>query len=213
MAARFPPRELVVNPAGWKENDMKARILLTGKLRDIGRILECLVVPLGPGLSPSEFRVVAIDSLRRAFLPLPLSQEEERELEEKVKALQEMPLEWWNAPSSGDSPELVAWIEFQAEKEDRRLEPPPQESAVHGPSATGKQPPPILLEKTTSTQEARGIVHLYREIAERGGHAAIDFREGEIVLQCTRPGDDTALWGRGAVPRTDSDEWVRICEA
>lgn len=64
----------------------------------------------------------------------------------------------------------------------------------------------------TPQAAAREIAAQFRAIQERGGHAAIDFRNGELVLRCTQPQPNPKTWGRGAVPQPYTQEWVRICE-
>lgn len=69
-------------------------------------------------------------------------------------------------------------------------------------------------EKTmniTSNEKAREIARQFEEIKARGGHAAIDFCNGELVLQCTRPDwQRPETWGRGAAPQTMDARWVRL---
>lgn len=69
-------------------------------------------------------------------------------------------------------------------------------------------------EKTmniTSNEKAWEIAIRFEEIKARGGHAAIDFHNGELVLQCTRPDwKRPETWGRGAAPQTMDARWVRL---
>jgi hypothetical protein len=68
--------------------------------------------------------------------------------------------------------------------------------------------------------ESKVALHLklvFDSIKARGGHAAIDFKNGELVLLCTKPSPDTSEWdtsewGRGACPQSYSAEWVRLAE-
>ena len=54
---------------------------------------------------------------------------------------------------------------------------------------------------------------LFDEIKARGGHAAIDYKDGELVLTCSKPDfRDKSTWGRGTVPQTPNNEWVRLNE-
>lgn len=64
----------------------------------------------------------------------------------------------------------------------------------------------------TITRTARALKAQFEAIRARGGHAAIDFRDGEIALRCTQPTSDPETWGRGAVPQTYNDDWVRLVE-
>lgn len=64
----------------------------------------------------------------------------------------------------------------------------------------------------TSAQKASEIAEQFRAIQARGGHAAIDFCNGELALVCTQPQPNLASWGRGAVPHPYADNWVRLCE-
>jgi hypothetical protein len=65
----------------------------------------------------------------------------------------------------------------------------------------------------TSNEYAKKIFDDYETIRKRGGHAAIDYRHGELVLQCTKPlNDELKTWGRGAVPMEYTPEWVRLVQ-
>lgn len=64
----------------------------------------------------------------------------------------------------------------------------------------------------TSTDKARHILMQFEAIRTQRGHAAIDFRNGELVLMCTKPTDNPKTWGRGAVPMTMTGDWVRLVE-
>lgn len=62
----------------------------------------------------------------------------------------------------------------------------------------------------TTTSEAYNILSFFEKMKAEGRHAAIDFKDGELMLSCTRPSQDPAIWGLGAVPQTQSDDWVRL---
>lgn len=64
----------------------------------------------------------------------------------------------------------------------------------------------------TTSKQAQSLVFQFQAIRERGGHAAIDFRDGEIMLTCTKPSSDPATWGAGAVPQAYTGAWVRLVE-
>lgn len=64
----------------------------------------------------------------------------------------------------------------------------------------------------TSSKQAHIIKATFDQIKSRGGHAAIDYKDGEIMLACTKPGPEQDTWGRGSLPQTYSDSWVRLVE-
>lgn len=64
----------------------------------------------------------------------------------------------------------------------------------------------------TPSKIALHLKLIFDAIQARGGHAAIDFKDGELALQCTKPSPDTETWGRGAVPQAFTDGWVRLAE-
>ena len=75
---------------------------------------------------------------------------------------------------------------------------------------SGKQPKGKTMN-ITSKEKAFEIARHFEEIKARGGHAAIDFYNGELVLQCTRPNwQRPETWGRGAAPQTMDARWVRL---
>ena len=64
-----------------------------------------------------------------------------------------------------------------------------------------------------NTRHARTIRFLFDAIRDRGGHAAIDYCDGALVLVTTKP--DTSnpdTWGKGAIPEPYNDSHVRIAE-
>lgn len=62
----------------------------------------------------------------------------------------------------------------------------------------------------TTSAVAQQAKIVFDAIKARGGHAAIDFKDGELSLICTKPTPDTSDWGRGAVPQSYGDGWVRL---
>lgn len=64
----------------------------------------------------------------------------------------------------------------------------------------------------TASKTAQQIKHMYNVIQARKGHAAIDFKDGELVLVCTKPTPELKTWGVGAVPQSYGDDWVRLVE-
>lgn len=52
----------------------------------------------------------------------------------------------------------------------------------------------------TSAKMAREIAKNFDDIKERGGHAAIDYCNGEIALRCTMPTSDPKTWGGAQCP-------------
>jgi|GEM_PF-4481359 len=64
----------------------------------------------------------------------------------------------------------------------------------------------------TTSAIAQQAKIVFDAIKARGGHAAIDFKDGELALICTRPTPDTSDWGRGAVPQSYGDGWVRLVQ-
>lgn len=63
-----------------------------------------------------------------------------------------------------------------------------------------------------SNGNAFAVSILFDQIKARGGHAAIDYKDGDLVLTCTKPSSDTSQWGRGAVPQLPGEDWVRLVE-
>ena len=57
----------------------------------------------------------------------------------------------------------------------------------------------------TSKTEPHHSISAFNEIQERGGNAALDFKNDEMVLICTKPTSDPKTWGRGAVAQTYVD--------
>ncbi len=39
---------------------------------------------------------------------------------------------------------------------------------------------------------------------------ALEIKDGELLLNCTKPTNDQAKWGQGAVPQTYTDGWTRL---
>lgn len=63
----------------------------------------------------------------------------------------------------------------------------------------------------TSSQEAATLVATFEAIRARGGHAALDFCDGQMVLQCAFPDwGRPETWGQGEVPPTRGASWVRL---
>jgi hypothetical protein len=65
---------------------------------------------------------------------------------------------------------------------------------------------------STESKVAQHLKLVFDAIKARGGHAAIEFKNGELVLLCTKPSPDTSEWGRGACPQSYGAEWVRLAE-
>ena len=68
-----------------------------------------------------------------------------------------------------------------------------------------------MTHQTTSAQ-AQSLKHLFDKIKERGGHAALDFKDGELTLQCTKPSKDPDSWGKGSVGQPFGDDWIRLAQ-
>ncbi len=68
-----------------------------------------------------------------------------------------------------------------------------------------------MITDTQATQ-ARKIARQFDDIKKRGGHAAIDYKNGDLMLNTSQPTSDPLTWGNGQVPQTYTDEWVRLAE-
>jgi hypothetical protein len=68
------------------------------------------------------------------------------------------------------------------------------------------------MKSPTPNYLALKIATTFQEIKSKGGHAAIDYKDGEIVLHCATPTDNMENWGFGEVPAKWSDDWVRLVE-
>lgn len=67
-------------------------------------------------------------------------------------------------------------------------------------------------KKEARKKDALSVMNAFEQIKKRGGHAAIDFDSGQLLLMCTKPNlDDKSIWGCGAPP-VPHPKAVRIVE-
>lgn len=67
----------------------------------------------------------------------------------------------------------------------------------------------------TTSVFAFEIAETFEAIRKQGGHAAIDYKDGQITLVCTKPNnaqrENKKAWGRGALPQAFPG-WVRLAK-